>query len=337
MKNRQWILKRRPQGAPGAADLELRETPIGPLADGEILVRNLYLSLDPTNRLWMSDRDQYLPPVGVGDVMRGGTIGVVEASRSDRFRVGDLVLPSTGGWELYSIANERGSRRIAPQAGVPLTAYLSVLGATGLTAYFGLLDICQPREGEVLAVSAAAGAVGSIVGQIGRIKGAQVVGIAGGPEKCGWLTETLGFDSAIDYRNEDVGVALDRLYPTGIDMNFENVGGPIMDAVFSRLRKDGRMALCGMISAYNEDGPMPGPRDFGRILMQRLTVRGFIVIDYLRQAPGAFADLSSWIAEGRLAWKDHVVDGLEEAVAALDLLFTGGNDGKLVVRVSPEP
>ena len=165
MKNRQWILKRRPQGAPGAADLELRETPIGPLADGEILVRNLYLSLDPTNRLWMSDRAQYLPPVGVGDVMRGGTIGVVEASRSDRFRVGDLVLPSTGGWELYSIANERGSRRIAPQAGVPLTAYLSVLGATGLTAYFGLLDICKPREGEVLAVSAAAGAVGSIVGQ----------------------------------------------------------------------------------------------------------------------------------------------------------------------------
>lgn len=337
MQNRQWILKQRPEGAPSAADLEMRETPVRNLADGEILVRNLFLSLDPTNRLWMSDREQYLPPVGIGDVMRGGTVGIVELSRSERFAVGDIVLPSNGGWELYSIVGERGTRRLTASNDVPLTAHLSVLGATGLTAYFGMLDICRPKEGEILAVSAAAGAVGSIAGQIGLIKGAEVVGIAGSADKCNWLTEELGFTAAIDYRAEHVGGALDRLFPQGIDMNFENVGGQIMDSVFSRLRKNGRMALCGMISSYNQEGPMTGPTDFGRILMQRLTVRGFIVIDYLKQVPEALAELSGWIADGRIQWKDHVVEGLDSAVGALDLLFSGKHDGKLVVRVSPQP
>lgn len=332
--NQQWLLKHRPEGGVTGDDLVLTETPVRALADDEILVRNLFLSLDPTNRLWMSDREQYLPPVGIGDVMRGTTIGVVEESRSPKFARGDLVLPAEGGWQLYSINPGKMCRKIAPQQDVPLTAYLSVLGATGLTAYFGLLDVGNPQPGETVVVSAAAGAVGSVVGQIAKIKGCKVIGIAGGADKCRWIVDELGFDAAIDYKAENVGEALDRLCPEGVDVNFENVGGEIMDAVFSRLRRNGRMALCGMISGYNSEGPMPGPKEFDRILMQRLTVRGFIVIDYLPRAREAFVDLSQWIAEGRLKWKDHIVDGLAEAPAALQRLFTGNHDGKLVVRIS---
>lgn len=334
--NQQWLLKHRPQGNIARADLALQETPMRELQDGEILVRNIYLSLDPTNRIWMSDREQYLPPVGIGDVMRGVTIGRVEASRSAKFDVGDIVQPADGGWQLYCVTQARTTLKLRPDANVPLTAYLSVLGPTGLTAYFGLLDVCQPRAGETLAISAAAGAVGSIAGQIAKIKSCRVIGIAGGAEKCRWITQDLGFDGAIDYKNEDVGAALDRLCPDGIDMNFENVGGPIMDAVFSRLARNGRMALCGLISSYNDEGPIAGPTDFGRILMNRLTVRGFIVIDYLSRAREAFADLGQWIAEGRIQWKDHIVDGLESAPDALQRLFTGNHDGKLLVRVSSE-
>ncbi|MDO7836413.1 NADP-dependent oxidoreductase [Sphingobium sp. HBC34] len=335
--NRQWVLNNRPDGAVAATDLTLKEAPVRPLADGEILVRNIYLSLDPTNRLWMSDREQYLPPVGIGDVMRGGTIGVVEESRSSRFAAGDIVMPGDAGWQLYTVTHEKMTSRVRTVPGVPLTAYMSVLGSTGMTAYFGLLDICDPKEGETLVVSAAAGAVGSIVGQIAKIKGARIVGIAGGEAKCRWLTNELGFDAAIDYKNEDVGAALDRHCPDAIDMNFENVGGPIMDAVFSRMAKHGRMALCGMISGYNADGPLAGPTDFGQVLMKRLTIRGFIVIDYFPRAREAIADLSQWIAEGRIRWKDHVVDGIENAPSALERLFTGNHDGKLMVKISPEP
>lgn len=332
--NRQWVLRQRPAGAITPDCLELKSGPVPEIADGQLLVRNLYLSLDPTNRIWMSDRDQYLPPVDVGDVMRGGTIGVVEESRADGFAPGDIVFPAEMGWQDYVVASAAFARKVPEVPGLPLTAFMSVLGATGLTAYCGFLDICKPQPGEVLVVSAAAGAVGSIVGQIGKIKGCKVIGIAGGPDKCRWLTEDLGFDAAIDYKAEDVGAALDRLAPDGIDMNFENVGGDIMDAVFSRLRLNGRMALCGMISRYNDEGPMPGPKDFGHILMQRLTIKGFIVIDYFPQAAEAFAQLGQWVAEGRIKWKDHVVDGLENAPDALQRLFTGNHDGKLLVKVS---
>jgi NADPH-dependent curcumin reductase CurA len=245
-------------------------------------------------------------------------------------------LPSEGNWQLYTIAMDRYSRKLTREPNIPLTAYLSVLGGTGLTAYFGFLDICKPQEGETVVISAAAGAVGSIVGQIAKIKGCRVIGIAGGADKCRWIVDDLGFDAAIDYKAEDVGEALDRLCPDGIDINFENVGGPIMDAVFSRLNLNGRMALCGMISGYNNEGPLAGPTDFGRVLMKRLTIRGFIVIDYLSRAREAFADLSTWIAEGRIQWKDHVVEGLEQAPAALQRLFTGDHDGKLVVQISED-
>lgn len=333
--NQKWVLARRPVQQATDSDLQLVEAPLAPLREDEIVIRNLYLSLDPTNRVWMSSREQYLPPVEIGEVMRGITLGVVEETRSQRFAKGDLVIPHESGWQLYTVCNNKHARRIAATGAAPLTAHLSVLGGTGLTAYFGLLDVCSPQPGETLVVSAAAGAVGSIVGQIGKIKGCRVIGIAGGALKCRWLTEELGFDAAIDYKSEDVGQALDRLCPDGIDIDFENVGGDIMEAVYSRLRLNGRMSLCGMISKYNEEGPLPGPADFGRILMKRLIVRGFIVLDYLPRAREAFADLGNWIAEGRIKWKDHVVEGgIAAAPGALQRLFRGDHDGKLILRVS---
>jgi NADPH-dependent curcumin reductase CurA len=335
--NRAWVLKRRPEGDIAPGDLEFVEKPIPALNEDEVLVRTLYLSLDPTNRIWMSDRDQYMPPVQIGDVMRGGSIGVVETSRSDRFKQGDIVNTGLGGWQSHVVAPAAMVTPVPQIPGVPLTAYMSVLGATGLTAWFGLMDIGKPQPGETVVVSAAAGAVGSIVGQIAKLKGCRVIGIAGGREKCAWLTDELGFDGAIDYKNEDVGAALDRLAPNGIDVNFENVGGAIMDAVFQRMNNFGRVALCGLISTYNDPGPPKGPTDFGVILMRRLLVKGFIIIDYLPRAGEAFAELAPWVASGQIKWKAHVVDGLENALSSLGLLFSGAHDGKLLVRVSQEP
>ncbi len=332
-----WVLKRRPEGDIQPGDLALEVAPIRELEDGEVLIRTVYLSLDPTNRIWMSDRDQYMPPVEIGQTMRGGGLGVVERSRSDRFRQGDIVSPGLTGWSSHTIAHEAAVNPVPVIPGVPLTAFMSVLGATGLTAWFGMLDIAKPQAGETVVVSAAAGAVGSIAGQLARLRGARVIGIAGGKAKCDWLVNDLGFDGAIDYKGEDVGAALDRLCPNGIDVNFENVGGAIMDAVFSRMNTFGRMTLCGMISTYNETGPVPGPSDFSRILMRRLMIKGFIIIDYLHRAPEAFAELGPLVASSQLKWKVHIEDGLENAMDAVGRLFTGDHDGKLLVRVSPEP
>jgi NADPH-dependent curcumin reductase CurA len=313
------------------------EEPIPPLPDDHVLVRIVYLSLDPTNRIWMSDQDQYLPPVEIGQTMRGGALGVVDRSNSDRLAPGDVVNVGLAGWATHVVADARTLAKVPAIPGVPLTAYMSVLGATGLTAWFGMIDIGQPKAGETVVVSAAAGAVGSIAGQLAKRRGARVVGIAGGPKKGRWLTEDLGFDAAIDYRREPVGERLDALCPDGIDVDFENVGGKIMDAVISRMNNFGRVALCGMISTYNQDGPPSGPTDFGRVLMRRLLIKGFIVIDYLPRAAEAFAQLAPWVASGQIKWKTHVVDGLENAVDAVQRLFTGDHDGKLVVRVSAEP
>jgi NADPH-dependent curcumin reductase len=332
-----WVLTQRPDGEVSSTDLQLIESPLAPLGHDQIVVRNIYLSIDPTNRVWMSSREQYLPPVSIGEVMRGVTVGVVERSASTRFNPGEAVLLGQGGWQLYTVCDAAAARAIRWRDNVPLTASLSVLGTTGLTAHQGLLDICRPKPGETLVVSAAAGAVGSVVGQIAKIKGARVIGIAGGPDKCRWIVDELGFDAAIDYKSADVGAELDRLCPDGVDMNFENVGGPIMDAVFSRLNLNGRMALCGMISSYNSDAPMSGPTDFGRVLMQRLTIRGFVVLDYFSRAREAYSELAGWISSGRLRWKDHVVQGLDAAPEAMNRLFSGQHDGKLMVQISDEP
>jgi NADPH-dependent curcumin reductase CurA len=334
--NRQWVLRRRPQGLIQPGDLELIDTPIPELKDGEVLVRTVYLSLDPTNRTWMNDVEGYLPPVGLGEVMRGLTLGVVEASKSERYAVGDAVTPFSGGWADYAVAHESAVRPVHRFPGLPLTAHLSVVGMTGMTAYFGVTDVLKPQAGETLVISAAAGAVGSIAGQVAKQRGARVIGIAGGAEKCRWLTEDLGFDAAIDYKSEDVGQALDRLAPDGVEMNFENVGGEIMIAVFNRLKTFGRMAVCGLISSYNATRMPPSP-NFGRIITHRLNVRGFLVLDYAHRAKEMVAEMGPWVADGSLKWKVHVDDGLPGAVDSLNRLFTGDHDGKLLVRVSEEP
>ncbi len=334
--NRQWVLRRRPQGLIQDGDLELVESPVAEPGEGEVLVRTIYLSLDPTNRTWMNDSEGYLPPVGLGDVMRGLTLGVVEATRSDRFKEGDLVTPMSGGWADYAIVPDSQLRPVHRFPGLPLTANLSVLGMTGLTAWAGVTDVLRPEPGQTMVISAAAGAVGSIAGQIAKQKGARVIGIAGGADKGRWLTEELGFDAAIDYKNEDVGAALDRLAPDGIDLNFENVGGDIMIAVWNRLNTHARMAVCGLISAYNATRMPPSP-NFARIITHRLEVRGFLVLDYAPRAREMVAEVGPWLADGRVKWKVHVDHGLEGAVQSLNRLFTGDHDGKLLVRVSEEP
>jgi hypothetical protein len=334
--NRQWVLRQRPKGLIQPGDLELIESPIPALKESEVLVRTVYLSLDPTNRTWMNDAEGYLPPVGLGEVMRGLTLGVVEQSRSDRFKVGDIVTPMSGGWADYAAVHETGLRPVHRASGLPLTANLSVLGMTGMTAYFGVTDVLKPQPGETLVISAAAGAVGSIAGQIAKQRGARVIGIAGGAAKCAWLTDELGFDAAIDYKNEDVGAALDRLAPDGVEMNFENVGGDIMIAVYNRLKAHGRMAVCGLISAYNATKMPPSP-NFARIITHRLNVQGFLVLDYAPRAREMVAELGPWVLDGKVNWKVHVDQGLEGAVDSLNRLFTGDHDGKLLVRVSEEP
>lgn len=334
--NRQWILRQRPRGMVQPGDLELVESPIPDLKESEVLVRTVYLSLDPTNRTWMNDAEGYLPPVGLGEVMRGLTLGVVEQSRSDRFKAGEVVTPLSGGWADYAVVSDQALRPVHRAPGLPLTANLSVLGMTGLTAYFGVTDVLKVQAGETLVISAAAGAVGSIAGQVAKQRGARVIGIAGGPDKCRWLVDELGFDAAVDYKNEDVGEALDRLAPDGVDLNFENVGGDIMIAVFNRLKVHGRMAVCGLVSSYNATKAPPSP-NFARIITHRLDVQGFLVLDYAHRAREMVEEMGPWLADGRVKWKVHVDEGLEGAVGSLNRLFTGDHNGKLLVRVSDEP
>lgn len=335
--NRQWRLARRPVGDIKDGDLEFVETPIPTPGAGEILIRNIYLSLDPTNRIWMSDMDQYMPPVEIGDVMRGGTIGVVETSNDPSLKPGDVVLPGLGGWQEYLVAPANAVNKIPAELGVPLDAWMSALGATGATAYFGLLEIGQPKPGETVVVSAAAGAVGSIVGQIAKIKGCRVVGIAGSDEKCRWVTEELGFDTCINYKTGNILEQLRAACPNGIDVDFENVGGEILDAVLTLINQNARISLCGLISTYNAADPVPGPYMFRNILMKRARVEGFIITDFLSRFPEAIQSLAGWMMEGRLKYKTDIVDGLENAATAVNRLFTGANTGKLLIRISPEP
>jgi len=333
--NRQWRLAARPVGNFKPTDFTWHEEPVPDLAEGQILVRNIYLSLDPTNRIWAA-QDSYLPAVPLGEVMRGVAIGVVEASRHEGFPVGTFVQGLLG-WQLYYVGNGQGLTRIAKVPGHSLLLYHGVLGAIGLTAYFGLLDIGRPKEGETLVVSAAAGAVGSLVGQIGNIKGCHVVGIAGGPEKCRWIVEDLGFDAAIDYKHEDVASALARCCPKGIDVYFDNVGGVILDAALARMNNFGRIVACGAISQYTSEKPPTGPSNFLLVISKRLRIEGFIVLDYMPRAQEAIPQLLEWVNQGRLKYRLDVVDGLENAPQAVQKLFDGSNVGKLVVRVSEEP
>lgn len=331
--NHQWRLAARPEGLIKESDFTWTEEAVPELQDGQVLVRNLYLSLDPTMRGWAS-RDTYLPAVPIGAVMRGGTIGVVEESRNPNFKVGDHV-SGFFGWQEYAVTDGKGvnSMTVLPNLGVPLTAHFGLFGHIGMTAYFGLLDIGQPKPGETLVVSAAAGAVGSLVGQIGKIKGCHVVGIAGADDKCKWIVDELGFDSAINYKTENVAAALKKHCPNGIDIDFENVGGEIMDAVLARINLRARIVLCGLISGYNATEPVPGPYNFANILVQRARVEGFIVMDYASRAMECMTELGKWLMEGKLKYRVDEVEGLKAAPMALNRLFEGANIGKLVVKI----
>jgi NADPH-dependent curcumin reductase CurA len=329
--NRQWILKKRPVGDIKPGDLELVDSPIPVPGPGEILVRTVYLSLDPTNRIWMSDMEQYMPPVNLGEVMRGGTLSVVEQSNNPDFKPGDIVNTFTG-WQEYAVVPF--AQKLPP--GVPLPAYMSVLGATGATAYFGLLDLGKPQPGETVVVSAAAGAVGSIVGQIAKIKGCRVVGLAGTDEKCAHLVKDFGFDACINYKKENVREALKRECPNGIDVDFENAGGEILDAVMDNLAMKARIVLCGMISQYNATGQMAGT-NITNLLMKRARIEGFIIIDYLPRFGEFIAEMAPWVMQGKVKYDTTIVHGIESALPSLDMLFTGKNTGKLLVQVSDEP
>jgi len=331
------VLKRRPVGDVAEGDLALEERALAPLEEGQVRVRTIYLSLDPTNRIWMSDMDAYMPPVEIGAGMRGGGIGVVTDSRFAGLEPGAIVNTGLAEWADYNTLPGQNLSALPQLPGVPLTAYMGPLGATGMTAYFGLMDIAKPKAGETVVVSAAAGAVGSMVGQIAKIQGCRAVGIAGSDEKCRWLMEEAGFDAAINYKSEDVGAALDRHCPDGIDINFENVGGTIMDEVIARLNDFSRMPLCGLISGYNATEPVPGPYNFANLLMRRTLLKGFIVIDYLDRFPEGIQAMAGWLMEGKIRFETDIVEGLETAPASLERLFTGKNLGKLVVRVSDEP
>jgi NADPH-dependent curcumin reductase CurA len=330
--NRQWRLAARPVGNFKDSDFKWTEEPVPDLKDGELLVHNQYISLDPTNRGWANAVDTYLPAVKLGDVMRGGAIGVVEESRNPAFKVGDHVSGLLG-WQEYAISSGAGLAKLPEIPGLPLTAHLGLFGHIGLTAYFGLLDVAQPKAGETLVVSAAAGAVGSLVGQIGKIVGCRVVGIAGSDEKCRWLTDDLGFDAAINYKKEKVFEALKRECPNGIDVDFENVGGEILDSILALINLGARISLCGMISQYNATDRMPGPSNLFMLIVRRARMQGFLVSDYMGRAAEAMTALGGWLKEGKIKYRVDLVEGLEQTPRAVNKLFDGSNQGKLVVKI----
>lgn len=332
-RNRQYLLRQRPSGRIGPDTFELTEQPVPEISDGEALVRVGWISLDPTNRMWINDAPTYLPPVGIGEVMRAAGMGQVVESKNPNYTVGQTVQGLLG-WQEYAVVSDTSMVNPVDVAeGVPPSAYLGALGMTGLTAWVGIRDIGKPQPGETVVVSAAAGAVGSVAGQLAKAAGARVVGIAGGPQKCALLTDELGFDAAVDHRADDWAVQLKAATPNGIDVDFENVGGALMDAIFTRLNIGARVALCGLISEYNAEDPPPGPRAFGNLLIQRALVKGFIVLDHFGQATEAITEIAGLMQQGKLKPLETVVEGFEQLPTAINMLFDGKNVGKLVVQI----
>lgn len=332
-RNRRWLLARRPRGAVSAEDFRLDETEVPEPGEGEILVRNSYLSCDPTQRGWMA-RETYMPAVPIGQVMRAIAGGEVVRSRDPRILAGQRV-QGFFGWQDYAVARNCGDLPILPiPDGFSIPNAMSALGLTGLTAYFGLLDVGQAKAGETVVVSGAAGATGSTVGQIAKIKGCRVIGIAGGPEKCHYLTDELGFDGAIDYKRDNLITALRTHCPKGIDVFFDNVGGIILDTALIFLALRGRVVICGSISTYNDEAQAPGPKNYVRLLLQRGRMEGFLVLDYFHRAAEAVTALSGWLREGKLKDRLDVIEGFENAPAALGRLFTGENRGKQLVKIA---
>ena len=336
-RNRRILLNSRPVGAPVDANFRLDEAPIPQAAAGQVLLRTLYLSLDPYMRGRMSDGPSYAAPVGIGETMVGGTVAKVEASQHPDYQAGDLVL-SFSGWQDYAISDGTGLIKLAPDMAQPSMA-LGVLGMPGFTAYMGLLDIGQPKAGDTVVVAAASGAVGALVGQIARLKGCRVVGIAGGSEKCRYVVEELGFDACIDHRSPDLPAALAAACPNGIDVYFESVGGAVFDAVLPLLNTGARVPLCGMISHYNDTELPAGPDRLGlltrTLLVKRIKMQGFIIFDdYGHRYNEFFTQMSAWLKEGKIKFREDIVDGLENAPQAFMGLLEGRSFGKLLVRVA---
>ena len=333
--NRQWLLAKRPHGFVTKDNFEYTESPIPDPNDGQVLVRNLLLSFDPTQRGWMEERESYLPPVKIGEPMRAGSIGQVVESKNSGFDKGDLV-QTTGGWQDFLVIEPgegvMGLSKVPD--GVAPELMLSALGVTGLTAYFGLLNLGKPRAGETLLVSGAAGATGSVAGQIGKIRGCRVVGIAGGPDKCKWLINEAGFDEVIDYKNENVDSRIAETCPNKVDIFFDNVGGAILEATLNHINMNARVILCGGISNYNATEPVPGPSNLMNLVIMRARMEGFIVIDYMHQAGEAMTELTKWIKGGDLKYQVDVQEGFENIPDTLNRLFTGQNLGKQLLKIA---
>ena len=331
--NRMAKLARRPEGMVVAEDFTIVDGPLPEPGDGEFRVRVAFVSLDPAMRGWINEGRSYVPPVKIGAVMRSYSAGVVEASKHDDFADGDTVVGMFG-VQRYAISNGRAVHRV--DTGVaPLERWIGGLGMPGRTAYFGLLEVGEAKEGDTVVVSAASGAVGSIVGQIAKIKGCRAVGIAGGSEKCRYLVDELGFDAAVDYKAGNLAADLKAACPDGIDVNFENVGGEILDTILPQMNVFGCVAICGLISSYNATEATPGPTNLRAILTQRLRLRGLIVTDFIERHPQAMADLTAWHTEGRLKIREDVrAGGIEAFPDTLNLLYTGANNGKLILQVT---
>ncbi len=333
--NKQLILEKRPIGMPDAATWKLLTNPIPEPGDGQVLIENYYISLDPAMRGWLNDSKSYIPPVQLGEVMRAGSIGkVIKSNNHPKYKVGD-VLTGWGGVQQYSLTNGENYYPVDTNL-APMPTYIGTLGMPGMTAYFGILEVGKIKAGDIVLVSGAAGAVGSVVGQIAKIKGCRVVGIAGGPEKCKYLIEELGFDGAIDYKNEEVSKALKTHCQKGIDVYFDNVGGEILDAALARLRMHARVVICGAISQYNNTTAIKGPSNYLSLLVNRATMQGMVVMDYAKDYRTAAQNMGGWMMQGKLKSREDIYEGIENFYETFQRLFTGEKNGKLVLKVKED-
>ncbi|MEM7282234.1 MAG: NADP-dependent oxidoreductase [Pseudomonadota bacterium] len=334
--NRQWRLANRPKELVSRENFSWHEEAMPQVGDNQFMVQNLVLSFDPTLRVWMNERDSYVSAIQIGEVMRGFSVGRVVESKNGDFAVGDIVTGGFG-WQDYAVSDGGGISSVSKvPPGTPLTMPLSVLGVTGITAYFGMKEIGQVKEGDVVLVSGAAGATGSVAGQVAKMLGAsKVIGIAGGEEKCSWLENEAGYDAAIDYKKDDVAKAIHQHAPKGIDVYFDNVGGPMLDSVLAQIRIGARIVLCGAISSYNSaSGDIPGIKNYGNLIVNRGTMRGFIVLDFAERFGEAVQQLAGWVQQGKLVYQEDLQEGLENAPEVFQRIFTGKNRGKQLLKIA---
>ena len=332
MNNKQIIFKNRPQGTPDQTTWQLQVNPIPELQEGEILIQQHYISLDPAMRGWMNDTKSYIPPVAIDSVMRGGSIGkVIQNNNNPNFQIGECI-SSWGGVQQYTISDGEGCFKVDEKV-ASMPTFLGTLGMPGMTAYFGILEVANIKEGDIVLVSGAAGAVGSIVGQIAKIKGCKVIGIAGGKEKCDYIINELGFDEAIDYKSENIYTALKNKCPKGVDVYFDNVGGIILDAALSKLRMHATVVICGAISQYNNKKKINGPSNYLSLLVTRSSMKGMVVMDYTKYFGKAAREMSTWLQEGKLKSREDIYEGIENFQETYNRLFSGEKNGKLILKV----